>query len=86
MVRLTILADSGTRITLKVEGRIVSDSSSLLETECLRHLARGYQVVLDFAGVTFIDARAAAVLRGLTARSLELINCWPLIREQVDGR
>jgi anti-anti-sigma regulatory factor len=80
-----MVAESNSSVTLKVEGRIVSDSASLLEAECLRHLVRGYKVVLDFGGVTFIDARGAAVLKELKAENLELINCWPLIEEQIIG-
>lgn len=83
MIRLTSVAESSTRITVKVEGRIVSDACSVLEAECLRHLARGYNVVLDFAGVRFIDARGAAVLRGLKARGVDVINYWPLIEERI---
>ncbi|MBI3049298.1 MAG: STAS domain-containing protein [Acidobacteria bacterium] len=84
MFRLTVVAEGDTSVTLKVEGQVVTDSASLLEAECRRHLARGRTVVLDFSGVTLIDSRGAAAVRGFKSPKLELINCWPLIEEQID--
>lgn len=82
-LRLTLMAESRTAVTLKVEGRVLGGSSSVLEAECLYHLASGRRVLLDFAGVMCVDSRGVAVLRGLKARNVELINCWSLIAEQI---
>ncbi|MBI2186201.1 MAG: STAS domain-containing protein [Acidobacteria bacterium] len=83
MLRLTVVAESDASVTVRVEGRVLADSVSLLETECRRHLSSGHKVVLDFSGVTVIDSRGAAVVRGLKRHNLELTECWPLIEEQI---
>lgn len=79
------MAENNASVMLKVEGRVVSDTSSLLEAECLHRLATGHKVVLDLAGVMLIDSRGVSVLRGLKARNVEVINCWPLIEQHIAG-
>lgn len=83
MLRLTNIAENDTSVTLKVEGEVVSDWSSLLETECLRCLATGRELVLDFSGVTLIDCRGVETLKRLQARNVKLINCPALIEDHI---
>ena len=41
----------------------------------------GAMTVLDLADVSYLDRRAVRLLRELAARSVELINCPPLVDE-----
>ena len=75
MLRITTIAEHTPIVTLKVEGRIVSDWIPTLEHESLGLLERGKAVDLDFSGVTFVDAQGVTMLRNLlTAR--EPISTW----------
>ncbi|NNF28816.1 MAG: STAS domain-containing protein [Gemmatimonadetes bacterium] len=85
MMRLTETDPGKGPITLMVAGRITSESSPLLASECEALLRRGRQVRLDCHLVTYVDARGAAALRRLTALQIEIARCPPLIREFLDA-
>ncbi len=74
MLRITTVTESPTCVTLKLEGRIVSDWVPLLEHECLTALRANRQVRLDFSEVTFIDRSGMAMLQRLAAARVEIIN------------
>jgi anti-anti-sigma regulatory factor len=57
---------------LKVEGAIVAGSAALLESECLFLLRAGAAVVLDLAGVDFVDQEGVGALWRLGRAGVEL--------------
>lgn len=62
-------------ITLKLEGRIVSEWVGVLERECRTALQEAQRVQADLSGVTFIDGRGVETLRGIRSERLLIVNC-----------
>jgi anti-anti-sigma regulatory factor len=83
MVRLTRTTRLPHEVVLVVEGQIVAEWVGLLEEECRKLLGTDQRVLLDLAGVSYIDRRGARLLRDLAAQSVMLINCPPLVDELV---
>ncbi len=83
MLRVTTIGETDLTATLRVEGEVVSRWSAVLESECLGHLETQRDLVLDFSGVTLVDRRGAEIVRTLQARHIRVINCWPLVEDQI---
>jgi hypothetical protein len=83
MLRLSRTSQSPDEVILLLEGQIVAEWVLLLEDECLELLRTGCRVLLDLSGVSYLDRRAAQLLRELESRSVRLINCPPLVDELV---
>ena len=83
MLRLTRTTRLPHVVVLVVEGQIVAEWVGLLEAECLELLGTDRKLFLDLADVSYLDRRAARLLRELEARSVTLINCPPLVDELV---
>lgn len=81
MLRITHASEGPSEITLKLEGRVVSDWVPLLRQECLRILNERKKVWLDFSGVTFVDDQGVKMLKGIAGERVRLMNCSPLIEE-----
>lgn len=85
MLRITKVVESLTQVTLKLEGRIVSDWVSLLERECQTLLHEKQRVRLDFSEVTFIDGRGVEMLKRIAAENLQILNCSAFIEDLFKG-
>jgi hypothetical protein len=83
MLRLTRTSQPPDDVILLLEGQIVAQWVRLLEEECLQLLGTGCRVLLDLSAVSYLDRRAARLLRELEGRSVRLINCPPLVDELV---
>ena len=81
MLRITRVAESPSHVTLRLEGRIVSDWVSVVERECLTWLQEKRQVILDVSEVTFIDGSGLEMLRQIASPHLQIINASALIEE-----
>jgi anti-anti-sigma regulatory factor len=57
MLRITHTSKGSSDITLKLEGKVVSDWVPLVREECLRILKEKKGVWLDCSDVTFVDDR-----------------------------
>jgi hypothetical protein len=86
MLRITRVAESPSHVTLRLEGRIVSDWVSVAERECLTWLQEKPQVILEVGEVTFIDRRGLEMLRRIISPRLQIINASALIKELLQGR
>lgn len=86
MLRITEIANGPALVTLKLEGRVVSDWVAVLEQECRRCLEEEHTVVLDFSGVIFIDRPGVEMLARIATRNLQMVNCPPLIEELLQAR
>ena len=82
MLRITAVEDDR-RVTLMLEGRIVFDWVETLHRECEEHLSRSREVVLDFAGVSFVDCDAVVLLDRLSRRGISLTRCSPFLEELI---
>ncbi|MBI2468608.1 MAG: hypothetical protein HYV62_12475 [Candidatus Rokubacteria bacterium] len=81
MLRITKVAEDPGSVTLKVEGRVVSDWVQVLEQECLRSLGRNQEVVLDFADVVFVDGRGISMLTRIKSRAVQIVNTSGLLED-----
>ena len=72
MLRITKLSGPEPYITLKIAGRIASESVTVLEQQCTELLHGGHRVRLDVAEVDFVDRAGVALLRELLARGVEI--------------
>jgi anti-anti-sigma regulatory factor len=79
MLRISHAKDEPSDVTLKLEGRVVSDWVALLRDECHRILRQKKSVWLDFSDVTFVDDRAVEMLKGMARNGVKLMNCSPLV-------
>jgi hypothetical protein len=66
MLRITLLAQSQTEVSLRLDGPIEGEGVALLAREADPHLRQGKRLVLDLDGTSFIDAAGIAQL-----------ECWP---------
>jgi len=83
MLRLTRTTRLPHEVVLVLEGQIVAEWVELLEAECLTLLRTDQNVLLDLCRVSYLDRRAARLLRDMAARSVKLINCPPLVADLV---
>lgn len=80
MLRATVIDESPTGATLRVEGGIVSHWTAVLEQECEAILTRTAGLRLDLTDVAYADAGGIAMLRRLGGR-ITITSCSPLVRE-----
>jgi anti-anti-sigma regulatory factor len=83
MLRLTRTTRLPHEVIVLLEGQIVAEWVELLEAECLTLLQTDQRVLLDLSRVSYLDRRGARLLRDLAARSVQLINCPPLVADLV---
>ena len=85
VLRITIGAGTRTRATLKLEGRVVAGWAPLLERECLRLRGSWSAVVLDLAGVTFVDRLGVETLQRLSRAGIEIRCPGGLVASVLEG-
>ena len=85
MLRITRMSERPTFITLKVEGKVISEWVSILEREALDSLQGKEEVILDFSDVTFINQSGIEMLKRIAAENIRIINCSPLIFNLLNG-
>src|SRR4051794_12284419 len=81
MIKITPCEAESTVAKLRVDGRINAKTAEELVTACRGALASGAPVVLDLAGVTFVDGDGARVVDALTRDGAVVIGCSPLVTE-----
>ena len=93
MLRITENAESENTIRLRLDGTVNSTSYAELETTCSRHREPPEKIILvDMAGVLFMDNKVASKFAGLRGEQLRIINCSPFIEmllstvERSDGK
>jgi anti-anti-sigma regulatory factor len=80
MLRITENTENGRTVRLRLDGTVTSTSYSELETVCSRHQeAPRKTILLDMAGVVFMNNEVAGKLAGLQSEQLRIINCSPFI-------
>jgi len=79
MLQITYTSEGSSDITLKLEGRVVSDWVPLVREECLRILKEKKSVRLDCSDVTFVDDRGVEMLKAMAGEGVKLVNCSPFI-------
>ncbi len=83
MLRITTKNRNPGKVELVLEGRLVSDWIGELEEECGRHRMDTKKVLLNLAGVTFVDHKGLAALRRFLSSDVSMVNCPPLIESLI---
>jgi ABC-type transporter Mla MlaB component len=81
MLKITRSDLDSTRTALRLEGRVTEASLLELErarTECQQE---GRHLVLDLAGVSFVDRGGVAALHGLRRDGIVFTGCSPFVSE-----
>jgi ABC-type transporter Mla MlaB component len=73
----------GTPATLLLEGKVVGPWVDQLQRSLDEALDEVRAVVLDMGQVTYVDAPGLALLTGLKADRVRIINCSPFVAEQL---
>jgi anti-anti-sigma regulatory factor len=85
MLRITQNLENGTAVRIKLDGTINADSYVELEKVLARHNgADGRTIILDMAGVDFMNDEAARNLIRLLGGRVRVINCSPFIEMLLD--
>jgi ABC-type transporter Mla MlaB component len=63
MLRISLASQTPEEVVLKVEGSVVREQVALLEEEGRRWLGQGQRLVLELAGVRFLDRAGLALLK-----------------------
>jgi anti-anti-sigma regulatory factor len=83
MLRIT-RQDNPSETTLQLEGRLTSGELVALDEAWRSCVSSSRRIVIDLAGVRFVDAAGAAVLRALRQEAIELTGCSPFVRELLE--
>ena len=79
MLRITEI-ENGSVIKLRLDGTVTSESFAEIDRSCARYRSDAKRaVVLDMAGVTFMQTEPAQRLAQLKRDSVRIINCSPFI-------
>jgi anti-anti-sigma regulatory factor len=79
MLRITQIIENGS-VKLRLDGTITSESFAEIDRACAQDRSEVQRtVVLDMAGVTFMQTEPAQKLAQLKRESLRIINCSPFI-------
>jgi anti-anti-sigma regulatory factor len=80
MLRITENDDNGKTVRLRLDGTVNSTSYAELEAACSHHQeTAGKIIVVDMAGVVFMNNEVASKLAKLRNEQLRIINCSPFI-------
>lgn len=79
MLRITENTENG-KIRLRLDGTVTSTSYADLEAACTRYQEAPAKIILvDMAGVVFMDNDGASRLARLRGEQVRIINCSPFI-------
>jgi len=78
MLRITETVENGSVVKLRLDGTITSESFAEIDRTCAHYRSES-TVVLDMAGVTFMQTEPAQKLAQLKRDRLRIINCSPFI-------
>lgn len=81
MLKITKVEENGTTVVLKLEGKVTEQWATLLDVECRAFLRNQKTLLLDCAGVNFLDARGVDVLRNLPVHDVTIIGAPGIVTE-----
>ena len=81
MLRITKISENESPVTLKLEGKLFDQWVALLEGECRALLRQKKTVLLDCAGVTYVDGEGVEMIRSLPPRNVRIINGGAFIED-----
>ena len=81
MLRISTIKDTRSVLTVKIEGRLVSEWVPLLEKECSRLVDPHRAITLDLVDVSYVDESGLALLRRLSELSWTLSPCSSFVHQ-----
>jgi anti-anti-sigma regulatory factor len=81
MLKITKIKETGTTVLLKLEGKVTEQWAALLDGECRAFLNNRQTLMLDCAGVNFLDARGVDVLRNLRLNNVTILDAPEIVTE-----
>jgi anti-anti-sigma regulatory factor len=81
MLKITKIEENGTTVLLKLEGKVTEQWAALLDGECRAVLNNRQTLMLDCAGVNFLDARGVDVLRNLRLNNVTILGAPEIVTE-----
>jgi anti-anti-sigma regulatory factor len=85
MLRVSVIRALDHAVTLRVEGEVKGPWVAELRRACEDVLSRDVRLILDLAGVSFIDLQGAVLFRALRERHVDFANPSSFIAEQLGG-
>lgn len=83
MLRIVEENTANESLTLRLDGRLVSQWIEVLRLSCEQAFHHDGRLILDLAGVNFADHEGVQLLRQLEQQHVTFINCSPFLREQM---
>ena len=85
MLRITENLENGDTIRLRLDGAITTDSYLELDKAVSRYPdGKRQMIILDMAGVSFMNDESAAKLVRIKGENVRIINCSPFIAALLD--
>lgn len=82
MLRITVTDSTPSTRTLKLEGRVTGAAVDELRRQCEPLASQELRcLLLDLAGVSFIDAHGLDLFRALDRHNVALTRCSPFVAE-----
>jgi len=80
MLKITESFENGNTVRLRLDGTLTNDAYCDLTEACMTHRDRVKRtIILDMAGVEFMNDHVARGLIGMSNEKLRIINCSPFI-------
>ena len=88
MLKITKTELNGSRMVLRLEGKITGQWAELLDRECRAELRKVKSIELNCARVDFLDEKGVEVLKNLPREQVTLISAPGYVTEllQIGGR
>lgn len=85
MLKITENFENGNTVRLRLDGTIANETlRELTQAFSLHRDGTGKNIILDMAGVEFMNDQAARELVNLHSENLRIINCSPFITTLLD--
>ena len=80
MLRITEKEEQDKTIILLLEGKVSQDWVKELKSQISSRLDKGNKIILDFAGVSYIDEEAVRMINRFSDQKLSCRNCSLYVR------
>lgn len=85
VLRVTLINQDDETVYLRLDGKLAGTCASTLEEQCSVYMENNYKtVLLDFTGVSYIDAEGVEMLERVKNERIQIVNC-PLYIETLLG-
>jgi anti-anti-sigma regulatory factor len=84
LLKVTTTKDEGGRTVLKLEGRLADSWVDELARVAAVATNGGAQMIFDLEGLSFVDVRGLALLRGAAERGARLTGGSPFVAALID--